>query len=1459
MVKKINILLVLLLLLFSIGAVSAADDVNEIVSGDEAIDEVYDLTLNDDGYASQSNSFTVNESNYDNYFDNEGETTSFESGDTITLDGEINNKNFVFRVPVNVVGSDSTNLKNCILTFYNGASGSNISSLKIANTLDYHYGIFLNGANNCVITGCDIYNKGTSSYAICVANTANYNNVTNNRLATWGIREGYTTWSTPPLVVSGAHYNYIANNNISCGDVNGIYLSIFAGGPLKGGNSNFNMIYNNTITYNVLPTSWAYGIQLMGFNNTAKFNKVIGAYLGISGGVNSTIIDNIIINVTGADYNNVGAEVGGQNAISVAANSLVRNNTIINAKIMTTGSGISVSDNCVVENNNIDVRLNGIGISVAGNNMIIRNNNISTEGGAVISNYNGGIALVTGVTVTGNNIVSQNGVGVLLKKLSSKKRPKNIIVKSNTINTTNALSIDCVDVDATSDWEINYNTILNKNSRISTPEGVYDASAHFYEFKGKTYNITPENYDNYIVNGIFDSQIEDGDILSFSGDFYNKYIFVNNAVKITGKNARFFNTTFRVSSDCVWIENLVINNNRAERINAWGVLVYHVSAVTILNCTIDVYDPNAAYTIYVLESSEVDIINNTLSSEGNYLTYTILAHTVNDCKFINNTIFTNGTGVVYKFESEHCLEGNTVCTDGSTVCPDGNTVCPDGNSVCPDGNSVCPDGSSVCPDGNSVCPDGSSTGGSHVLKEVYRTYGILMVYSSDNVVLKNKVRVTSKLNQTYDPANSTNSIVGIDLYYNSHNNVFSENDVAVWGNDNYIYGMGVLGYYTTMIAPVGQGAENNQFINNNINLNGYYCAEGIIIGSSSENSAITGNVIDVTSAYFAYGITLEMSQKSDIKNNNITLNSEIIYGIEAFESSDNVMNNNNIEIEANKAYGIVVSNGNFNEINSNVLFIEINDEITNDNISVKHSEQIKPGHAGIYLQAYSSNNSIVDNKVTIQKGYAIALDEDANNNTISDNYLFSVNGTGNAGVNKTANNTIKDNYGYMVTGSLMDVDIKYLENGTLIFQTDDDNLNGATVEFIDINGNVINVTEISDGSASYTYDFDRLTPASYPFYVKIYKENYKTSEFTCMVNIEKGDLAVSVSDVTGAVARNTEYMAVIKNILGEGVSGIMVEFYVIDEGFPQYVGKAVSDSNGLARLVGEIPKIYDENPSVVAEIAGNNNFNQASGSASLTAHWLTDTKIEINSNVYSKGNLAILKDANGNVLANMPVIIKIGSKTYTASSDSNGVIKMPAASRGTYSISISFGGDDTYYASSKTTNVKVLPSIIKYNDVSVYYGNLIKYKVRVKGPDGRYASGVIVTIKVNGQTYNVKTDKNGFATKLFKFKVGSYNVITTFNGDKVLNKLTFKPTLIAKNIINKKASVIKFSVKVVNKYGKAVNGKYVVFKIKGKVYKAKTNKLGVATANIKNLNVGKFIITSSYGGCTIKNILTVKK
>ena len=466
---------------------------------------------------------------------------------------------------------------------------------------------------------------------------------------------------------------------------------------------------------------------------------------------------------------------------------------------------------------------------------------------------------------------------------------------------------------------------------------------------------------------------------------------------------------------------------------------------------------------------------------------------------------------------------------------------------------------------------------------------------------------------------------------------------------------------------------------------------------------------------------------------------------------------------------------------------------------------------------------------------------------------------GNDAVNCTENNTVKDNYAHLVTGEFKDVNIKYLENGTLIFITDDENLNGAKVEFINLDGDIINVTVISDSIASFTYDFERLEPASYFYYVKVYKENYKITTLSCVVTIDDGDLIVSVNNVTGAFARAANYVATVKNILGEGISGMAVEFYVYDEGYPVYVGKAITDKDGIATLITEIPRVYDENPFVSVGIVDPYHFNPTSATANISAVWLTDTKITVNGNVYPKGSLAILKDSNGNVLANKLVSIVIGSNKYSVVTDSNGVVAMPSMSRGSYSVSLTFDGDDDYYDSKNTAKINVLPSILENKNYSVYYGNTIKYKVRVKGSDGKYSAGNWVTVKVNGKTYKIKTDNNGYATQALKLKSGSYTITAEFNGDKVSNKITFKPTLTAKNIVKKKAKKIKFSVKVVNKNGKAVKNKKVAFKIKGKKYTAKTNKKGVATVSIKNLKVGKFTITSSYGGCTIKNTIKIKK
>lgn len=1463
--KKIKIFLILLLLFASVSAVSAVDDTNDTAtSSDDTIIE--DVSSDSDVLSSitnqevlTSNSHTITKENYSRYFSPKGELVSkdVKAGDTINLQGDFTNADFIFRTQVNIVGIDNV-MKKSTVTLYGGASGSTVLNLNIANDKQYAYGIFLNGASNCLVQNCFVNNTGASAYAICLGNGANHNNVTDNGFHNYGITYGHGSRSTSPVLISGSHYNYLANNDISCHDANGIYLSSYDGGPLNGGVSNFNIIYNNTVKYEVLPTSWSYGIQLMGGNNTVNSNRVIGAYRGISSsGPGNVIINNKVINLTGADFSRPNAVVGGDVAIVGSYNSIIINNTIENARVISTGCGISVLDNAIVENNTVQIIARGSGIHPQGSNIIIKNNNVSTVSGV-------GILYDTysfNLTVIGNNVSSTSAVGILIQKLSSKKMPGNITIINNYVAAGNVdvYAIDATGADNSTDNVIEDNIVPEGYGRIATPKGVFDPTKPVYKFNGTSYTVTPDNIGDYIEDdGKFKLIIKDGDIINFEGDFnLNQAIIINSAIKIDGKNAKFYNTTFKIFNDGVWVENLFIRNDQSSRLNAWGVLVNRVTGATIKNCDIEVHDNNAAYAVYVVESSNIDVINNTLSSKGNYLTYTLLAHTVEDCRFINNTIRTIGTGQVYvNGGGEVCIDGNESCLDGAENCIDGNENCIDGNENCVDGNENCVDGNENCVDGSESCLDGNCFDGNHVVTGIFRTYGILVLYSSGNEISGNKVNATSQLNRTVKTNQSTNSIVGIDLYYNVHNNVVSDNEIYVQGNDNYIYGMGVLGWMDNHDAPIGQGATNNRFINNVVVLEGTYFVEGIVIGDESENTTVLMNVITAKSDNVAYGVNLEMSQHSTIDKNNFTLNSDIVYGVEAIASNNNIIIGNDFIIDAKQAYGFAFSNSNDNEMTLNTILARGTDE----EITLKNFDSIQGGNAGIYLKSHSSNNVIRDNNITSLKGFAVIVDDEAIDNVISDNYLDSEEGIGDDAVNCTLNNTVKDNYRYFIVGNVEDLTIEYLGNGTVIFKSDDEKLEGATVKFYDIERIEFASVVLSNGKAEFNYNFPNEIHGNSCVYAIVSKQYYKTQEFIGSLYIEKSDLTIILDNVTGAIASDAKFTAVIKNILGKGVGGITVRFSIVDGAWKQYVGSAVSDNNGLATLMGEIIQIYSENPKVIAEIEETSNFNSASNQSGLTAYKLASTSITVNTKVYPDAVLATLKDEKGNLISGKDVSLAINGKTYSLRTDSNGNILMPGVSRGNYVASLSFAGDDEYYASKNSAKITVMPSIVGNKNYAVYYGNTVKYSVRIMDSNGKYVgAGKTVTIKVNGQTFKVNTDKDGYATRSLKLKAGSYTIASEYNGDKVSNKITFKPTLTAKNVVVKKSKKIKFSAKLVDKKGKALKNKKVTFKVKGKKYKAKTNKKGVATVTIKKLKVGKYKISSSYGGCTIYNTLKIKK
>ena len=80
--------------------------------------------------------------------------------------------------------------------------------------------------------------------------------------------------------------------------------------------------------------------------------------------------------------------------------------------------------------------------------------------------------------------------------------------------------------------------------------------------------------------------------------------------------------------------------------------------------------------------------------------------------------------------------------------------------------------------------------------------------------------------------------------------------------------------------------------------------------------------------------------------------------------------------------------------------------------------------------------------------------------------------------------------------------------------------------------------------------------------------------------------------------------------------------------------------------------------------------------------------------------------------------------------------------------------------------------------------------------------------------------------------------------------------MIITSVDNKK---IKDYVSLKTSKGKAIAGKKVTFKIKGKTYTAKTNKKGIATVKFKNLKVGKYRITVKYLNSQVKTTLKVKK
>ncbi|MBE6501484.1 MAG: hypothetical protein E7Z79_03480, partial [Methanobrevibacter thaueri] len=246
-------------------------------------------------------------------------------------------------------------------------------------------------------------------------------------------------------------------------------------------------------------------------------------------------------------------------------------------------------------------------------------------------------------------------------------------------------------------------------------------------------------------------------------------------------------------------------------------------------------------------------------------------------------------------------------------------------------------------------------------------------------------------------------------------------------------------------------------------------------------------------------------------------------------------------------------------------------------------------------------------------------------------------------------------------------------------------------------------------------------------------------------------------------------------------------------------------------------------------------------------------------------SISLPADADGFLIVDVD-----GTKYVAALQNGSASVTVPALSEGEHNVTVTYTGDGKYSSASKSSNFTVKKPVYKITsnkNVNVIYSSNAYYKVLVTRDGKAVGAGEKVTVKYNGKTYTVTTDKNGYATLKLdtKVKVKKYAITASYKGVTVKNTVNVKHLIKAKYIKVKKSKVNKIKVKTNKVNGKFLKGKKLTLKVNGKKIKAKINKKGVATFKIKkyvlkNLKAGKkYKYSISYGKDKITKRMKVKK
>lgn len=153
-----------------------------------------------------------------------------------------------------------------------------------------------------------------------------------------------------------------------------------------------------------------------------------------------------------------------------------------------------------------------------------------------------------------------------------------------------------------------------------------------------------------------------------------------------------------------------------------------------------------------------------------------------------------------------------------------------------------------------------------------------------------------------------------------------------------------------------------------------------------------------------------------------------------------------------------------------------------------------------------------------------------------------------------------------------------------------------------------------------------------------------------------------------------------------------------------------------------------------------------------------------------------LTDANGNLLKNKKVTIVVGKKTYSAMTDSKGIINVAVKNKaGKYQGTIKFDGDSKYSSSKRKIAVRIVKPVIKLGKKSIKRNS--KISISFKTYNKKPVKKTKVIVKIGKKTYKKVTDSKGKVSIKISLKKSTYKVTAKFKSPIKYGKSSIKKRL----------------------------------------------------------------------------------